>query len=106
MAHLKTELIKRLEMIPGLTHESWPERGDGFSTIHLNGREIAHFHHFNELDLRLGKKLIKQEGLSHYPDSVKHPNRSMNSQFIELRFTRACDLDRIVRLVSILAKDS
>lgn len=102
MSKLKVELIKRLEQIPGVTHKLWPDRSDGFSTLHCEGKEFGHFHNFNELDLRLGKKLIKLEGLMHYSDSVNHPLRSPNSQFIELRFKSLRDLDRITRLVERL----
>ena len=105
MTVLKDELVNRLEQIPGLTHKSWPGRDDGFSTIHFNGKEIGHFHNCNELDLRLGKKLIKQEGLAHHPDSVNHPNRSMNSQYVELRFHEHRDLEPVVRLVNLLVQE-
>ena len=105
MAQLKAELIKRLEKIPGLTHKPWPDRDDGFSTIHFKGREIGHFHNVNELDLRLGAKTIRKEGLKHFPDSVNHPRRSPSSPFVELRFDSARDLDRVVRLVNLLIED-
>lgn len=105
MAKLKSELVKRLEMIPGVTHRLWPERDDGFSTVHFRGKEIGHFHNFNELDLRLGKRLIQQQRLNYYPDSVTHPNRKANSQFIEIRFNKSPDLDRIVGLVKLLVEE-
>ena len=102
MSTLKSKLVQRLEQIAGITHQDWPDRDDGFSTLSLNGKEIAHFHNDNEIDLRLGKGLIKSEGLTHYPDSTKHPKRSANSQFIEVRFKNQADLDRIIRLVKLL----
>ena len=102
MTKLKLELISRLEQIDGVSHQAWPDRDDSFSSINFEGKEIAHFHNFNEIDLRLGKALIASEGLSHYPDSIKHPKRSANSQFIELRFRKRADLDKIVRLFKLL----
>lgn len=102
MNPLKSERVKRLESISGVEHKTWPERQDGFSTLLFNEKEIGHFHNFNELDLRLGKTLIQQEGLSHHPDSVYHPKRSKQSQFVELRFNTPQDLDRIVELVQLL----
>lgn len=106
MSRLKAELIRRLEMIDGIRHVPWPDRKDGFSTVLLHGKEIAHFHNHNEIDLRLGKRLIKREGLLHNPGSTTHPNRSANSPFIELRITKANDLDRVVKLVNLLADSS
>ena len=104
MPKLKSELVKRLEEIKGLRHQPWPDRDDGFSSISFEGKEIGHFHNFNEIDLRLGKTLIKSEGLQHYPDSIKHPKRSPNSQFIEIRFRKKADLDKIVRVVRLLCQ--
>lgn len=104
MPDLKAELVKRLEAIPGVAHEAWPDREDGFSTVRYRGQEIAHFHGFDEIDLRLGKALIRQQGLKHNPDSAVHPKRSVNSSYIEVRFTRRTDLDRIVALVRLLVE--
>lgn len=105
MAALKDELIVRLEKIPGISHVPYPERQDGFSALNHRGKEIGHFHNFNELDLRLGKRLIKREGLMHYPDSKNHPKRGPNSQFVEIRFHRRQDLDKLVRLVELLVEE-
>lgn len=102
---LKAELVARLEAIPGITHVPWPGRDDGFSTIRFRDREIGHFHHFNELDLRLGRKLIRSEGLTHPPDSSRHPDRSANAPFVELRFDRRGDLARIIGLVELLTRE-
>ena len=99
MANLKLNLIKELERLPGITHQPWPDRDDGFSTVHFHDREIAHFHNFNEIDLRLGKQLIKQENLKQPIDSIRHPKRSAHSAFIEIRFTTAQDVQKIVHLV-------
>ena len=104
-AELFLSLAEELEAIPGVTHQPWPERDDGFSTILYAGKEIGHFHHFAELDLKLGKKLIKSEGLEHPSNSVKHPKRSPNSAFIELPFNKASDLPPITRLVEKLVKE-
>lgn len=101
MSDLKTKLLRELKRIPGVKHQPWPERDDGFSTIHFDGREIAHFHNFNEIDLRLGKRLIKQKNLKHPIDSVKHPKRTVNSQFIEIRFTNNQDIRKVVRLIKL-----
>lgn len=101
MTDLKEKLVRELERIPGVRHQPWPERDDGFSTVHFDGREIAHFHTFNEIDLRLGRRLIKQENLKHPIDSEKHPKRTANSQFIEIRFTNKQDVHKVVRLVRL-----
>ena len=100
MAKLQKKLIDRLTRI-GIECVEYPDRDDGFCGLRFEGSEFAHFHDFNELDLKLSKNLIRQEGLSHPKDSKLHPNRSKNSAWIELRFTRTFDLDPIVRLIEL-----
>ena len=99
---LKDELLAELEQIPGVAHVPYPDRDDGFSGLTFRGEDIGHFHHFNEIDLKLGKRLIKREGLKPYPDSKNHPKRSANSQYIEVRFHSTRDLSKVVRLVEQL----
>ena len=97
---LQATLISRLINL-GVEHVPYPDRHDGFCGLRYGGREFAHFHDFNELDLRLTKELIRSEGLAHPPDSKVHPKRGINSHWIELRFSRQADLDEIVRLVQL-----
>ncbi|MCR9261783.1 MAG: DUF5519 family protein [Pseudomonadaceae bacterium] len=102
---LKKLLVEKVQRIPGISHTRWPERHDGFSTLHHRGKEIAHFHNFQEIDLRLGRKLIKTEGLKPYTDSKNHPNRSTNSVFIERRFANTEEVEDIVRLIQMVVKE-
>ena len=96
MSKLKNKLVKLLEKIEGL--ESRPSKVAGGTALFLNNKEIAHFHHDNELDFRLTKKLIKSEGLIHPNDSKFH-KRGPSSEWIELRFFSNEDVDRIVGLI-------
>lgn len=98
---LKELLVGQLEQIPDVVHQPWPGRDDGFSALLFRRKELGHFHNFHELDLRLGKALIKAEGLRHPADSKQHPGRSPNSPFIELRFHNERDVAEIVRLVRL-----
>ena len=103
---LKKLLVEKVQRIPGVSHKPWPERDDGFSTLHFQDREIGHFHNFNEIDLRLGRKLINREKLEHYPDSTNHPNRSVNSVFIERRFADTDAVEDIVRLIKLAVESA
>ena len=100
MADLREELIRRLEKF-GVEDRPLPGRDDGFSGLRYGGKELAHFHSDNELDLRLTKAVIAREGLVHPAGSLVHPNRSPKSPWIEIRFTRAAQLDEVVRLVKL-----
>jgi hypothetical protein len=85
----------------GVEDRLLPGREDGFSCLRYGGKEFAHFHNDNELDLRLGKVLIEREGLAHPPNSKNHPNRKKTSPWIELRFETPKDLERVLRLVKL-----
>lgn len=96
MSKLRSELIKKLERIPGL--EDRPSKVAGGSAIFFREKEIAHFHHDYEIDVRLTKKVIRREGLSHPSDSKIHKHRSPSSEWIEIRFKKSKDIDEVVRL--------
>jgi hypothetical protein len=100
MAHLRSKLVQRLEKL-GVKDRAWPGRDDGFSSLCYEDKEFVHFHSDGELDIRLTKSVIHREGLVHPSDSKVHPNRSKNSQWIEVRFVKAADLERVVRLVQL-----
>ena len=100
MAHLRTQLIQRLEKL-GVEDRAWPDRNDGFSSLFYDGKEFAHFHDDNELDIRLTKNVINREGLKHPTGSRVHPNRTKNSQWIEVRFAKPADLDKVVDLAKL-----
>jgi hypothetical protein len=99
MTKLRSELIKKLEQIPGL--QDRPSKVAGGSAIFFKEKEIAHFHNDNEIDVRLTKKIIHSEGLNHYADSKIHSRRTNNSQWIELRFKDAGDVNKVVNLFKL-----
>ena len=100
MKQLRSQLMDRLAKL-GVEERRWPGREDGFSTLLFCGKEFAHFHTDNELDLRLTRAVILREGLTHPADSSVHPNRSKNSQWFEIRFKTPADLERVVQLVNL-----
>lgn len=99
MGKLRAELVKRLERISGL--EDRPSKVAGGSAIFYRDKEIAHFHHDNEIDVRLTRKIIRREGLNHPTDSKIHKHRSPSSDWIELRFKKPEDLDEVIRLFKL-----
>jgi len=72
----KSALLQQLRTIDGV--EDVPSPVAGGSELVYRGKSFAHFHSDHELDLRLTRKLIYQQGLSHPPGSVHHPKRSPN----------------------------
>ena len=81
---LKKDLLQLLQGIEQL--QALPSKVAGGTALFCKGKEFAHFHNDNEIDLRLTKTLIKSLGLSHSPRSAFHPTRAASSNWIEVRF--------------------
>lgn len=97
MQDLKAELLEQLRSIDGLEDRSSPVAGG--TALFYRGKEFAHFHHDNELDLKLTTRVIRELGLQHPPDSVHHPNRSKNSAWFEVRYASSADVSTAIGLV-------
>ncbi len=101
MTTLRQMLTQKLLILDEVTEELWPDRDDGFSSLLYKGKEFAHFHHDNEIDLRLTKKVIAQELLQHPARSENHPNRSASSPWVEVGFYSKEDVDNVFRLAQL-----
>lgn len=99
MTTLKAQLLDELRNIEGV--EARPSPVAGGTALFYRGKEFAHFHNDNELDLRLTKSVIQAEGLSHPPGSIHHPTRSSASPWIEVRFTTPRQIAHVARLVKL-----
>jgi len=98
---LRQQLTKELLKIDGVTEKHWPDRDDGFSSFEYHGKDFAHFHHDNELDVRLGKQIIKANRVPRPTDSEPHPNRAAGSPWIELRYHDVAEVEEVVRLIKM-----
>ncbi len=102
MKSLRIQLTEELEKIPGLEKCVLQREEADFIYFTYKGKETAHFDNDNELDLRLGKAVIKQEGLTHPADSRNHPHRGKSKpHWIVLQFTRVDKIQEVVRLVKL-----
>lgn len=95
---LRQRLSERLRAL-GVEEKAWPGRDDGFASLEFRGKEFAHFHSHAEIDIRLGKDVIKREGLVHPADSTVHPGRAKSSPWYEMKVASVADVDEAVRLV-------
>jgi hypothetical protein len=100
MNSLRNTLSKRLREL-GVEEHAEPGRDDGFASLSFRGKEFAHFHTDSEIDIRLGKDVIRRERLVHPSDSTVHPDRSKNSPWYEMKLSTASDVEAVVRLVTI-----
>ena len=99
MESLKRTLLARLSSIDGL--EARPSVVAGGTALFHRGKELAHFHHDHEIDLRLTRKVIRALGLSQPADSRLHSTRSASSHWIEVRFSTPTEVERVVELVRL-----
>ena len=100
MAELRRKLIGRLEQIPDVKVHLW-KPGSELIVITYKGKEVAHFHGNNELDIRLSKEVVKRNGLTHASGHVGHPNRKNGGRWLMARFTRESHLTQMIRLVEM-----
>jgi hypothetical protein len=100
MAGLRKKLIQNLEKIDGIEVRLW-KPDYHLTVINYHGKEVAHFHGNNELDIRLSKELVKQEGLTHAENRIGHPNRKNGGRWLIVRFTRENHLPEMERLIRL-----
>lgn len=97
---MRTSLSQKLREL-GVEERAWPGRDDGFASLLYRGKDFAHFHSDCELDIRLGKDVVRRERLSPLPDSTVHPDRAKSSPWYEMRFATEADVQEAVRLVAL-----
>ena len=101
---LRIKLMQELEKIKGIScQNSKISKGQAYF---FNNKEIAHFHHHTEIDVRLTKKIIKSEKLTHPKKSEFHKNRAMTSDWLEIQIQTEKDVKEILRLIQLLLKQS
>ena len=100
MNALRKSINQRLQEL-GVEERAWPGRDDGFASLVFRGKEFAHFHNDCEIDIRLGRDVIRRERLSHPADSTVHPDRAGSSPWYEMKLRTAADVNEALRLVRI-----
>ena len=99
MNTLKTQLLSAHAKIEGV--EDRPSPVAGGTALFYFGKEFAHFHSDNELDLRLTKEIIQAQRLEHPSGLIQHPPRSPSSPSIDVRFTTSSDVARVAELLRL-----
>lgn len=103
MTSLKQQLITSLGAIEGF--EARPSAVAGGTALFYRGREFAHFHHDQEIDVRMTRPLIKSFGLKHPERSALHPTRAASSHWIELRYATADEVARVAELIKAAIRE-
>lgn len=97
MPSAKQELLALLRPIAGFTAE--PSKVSGGTALFYRGKEFAHFHHDNEIDLRLTRQVIQALGLARPSGSEHHRTRAPSSNWIEVRFHTTEEVRHVAELV-------
>lgn len=94
----RADLEERLRALEGVTVAPWKE-GHHLICVTFHGKEVGHFHGQDVIDLRLSPKVIRDEGLTRAVSQEIHPDRTLNSRWIGLRFSNPSDVAHVLRLV-------
>ena len=107
MNALRRKLTEELLKIPGVIEKTLSGRNDGFSSFIYKNKDLAHFHsgNDNEIDVRLGKKIIRSEKVPRPIDSTVHPDRATGSVWIELRYHNQKEVAEVVRLIKLAIEE-
>lgn len=104
MAQLRKQLISNLEQIPGVQVQLWRPDSE-LMVVNFKGKEVAHFHGNNEIDIRLSKEIVKRDQLTHDPNRIGHRDRKNGGRWLVVRFTRKQHLPEMERLVRMAIQE-
>lgn len=91
------DLTAAISALPGVTTKA--SRFSSEPAFFVNGREFAHFHAGEVLDVRLTRAGIRALDLAHADDARLTLRGS--SDWVEFAFARRADLDRALELVAL-----
>ena len=100
---LKNQLEADLRKLPDVEVDLWKD--SDLLCVFYRGREFAHFHDHEEIDIRLSQQFIKKEGLTPLENSPYHPNRSQKSRWMQMRFTTEQERVDLLSLIERLIED-
>lgn len=85
-----------LSALPDVSIE--PYKDTALICVLYRGREIAHFHDQQEIDIRIPTKFARRANLGEPLTSGRHPNRSKKSIWRIMRFHNQDDVTALVAL--------
>ncbi len=100
MMEAREILVNRLSALDNVKVGLWKDTD--LLCVFYRGKEFAHFHKDEEIDIRLSQKFIKQEGLVPLENSPYHPKRSKKSRWMQFRLDTEQNALDLVSLVQRL----
>jgi len=102
MKTFRKKLESGLEQIPHIKVDNWKDTN--LICVFYNGKEIAHFHDDQEIDIRMSQKFIRNENIRAVVESKYHPNRSKKSRWVIMQFKTDEDVDKILKIIGSLVR--
>ena len=100
---IRRYLERRLEELPGLTRR--PSRSGGSRSYFLAGREVAHFHGDQRMDLRLTKERVPKLKSAGLLDS-RVTIRGQYAEWVAVALTDPRDVEYALQLLEELIRAS
>ena len=104
MSALQKQLEKELLKIDDVEIRLY-KKDSKLLCVYYKGKEFAHFHDDNELDIRLTHKIIKDYSLVHPTRSKSHPNRSKKTKTMLLPFKDSKQLSELIHIVKLVVQE-
>lgn len=101
--NLRNRFENALRKLPEIKVDLWKD--SNLMCVFYRGKEFAHFHDHEEIDIRLSQKFIKIEGLTPLQNSPYHIKRSKKSRWMQMRFRSGEDVEGLVSLIERLIED-
>lgn len=96
-------LENQLLTIPHVTIDTYKD--SNLVCVYFKGKEFAHFHDAQEIDIRLSQKFARKHQLGSPIISKKHPNRSKNSRWRVMQFTSQEEAEQLFALICTLIEE-
>jgi len=94
---LRSWLEDELRALPAIKVELWND--SDLMCVFYRGKEFAHFHDHEEIDVRLSQAFIKKERLTPLADSKYHLKRSRKSRWMQFRFQTKGEAETLLALM-------
>ena len=100
---LRTWLEGELRKLPEITVGLWKDTD--LMCVFYRGKELAHFHDHEEIDVRLSQGFMKREKIEALTDSKYHPDRPSKSRWTQIRFQTQEETERLLGQLTRLIED-
>lgn len=100
---LRASLENDLRALADVKVELWKD--SDLMCVFYRGKEFAHFHDQEEIDIRLTQAFIKRKQLKPLEDSIYHLKRSEKSQWMQFRFKTKAETKELLDLIQRLIKE-